>query len=418
MKVKFIAQGLEPEKSQPAGDSIVDSLESNYFQTFTAFVAFVSQDGLNQILDTCLSFISKGGVVNLYIGVDLHGTSKEALELLLNHPEINTYIVHTQSNIVYHPKIYTFEGLESDMVILGSSNLTKPGLYQNMEANLCVSCDKSEEDKQLLSDIMDYYNSILLGSSTICQPLSQDILKLLVEGKIVLPSKTNWELTNSIEKGQGAVDASVVEEIKQKFGSVKKQKARKPSVTKKIKVDVIASEVDHDDLEIHSETITITHPCMWIATGKMTGGSRNILDLSMKGKRDGSIKPGSVEFFNIDKDNKQVSKSIDLLYNGRWYRRNKIFYAEGNSNWRIRLNGKSGKKGLTDISIPKLGKLGAFQQKILIFERTDKPERYKLHILDGSEEETLKEFSSDWANGGAGTGRPYGFIDHLSGQTI
>lgn len=419
MKVKFIAQGVDSEKSQPAGDSIIKGLENKEFKTFCAFVAFVSKDGINQILDSCEDFIKKGGEVRLYIGVDLHGTSKEALELLLSHTEIKTFIVHTQSDIVYHPKVYTFGGTNSDLVIIGSSNLTKSGLYQNMEANMCVLCDKKvDSDNQLLCDIMDYYNSIILGKSTICSPLSKKILDLLIKGKIVASSKENWRINNKIEREEGTIDASVNEELKNTFMPLKKMKARRSSSTKKIRVDIYENKNGKKDLDTHAETINLSSHCMWIVTGKMTGGSRNILDLSMKGNRDGSLIKGSVEFFGIKKEKRDSIKNIDIIYNGKKYNHNTIFFAEGNSNWRIRLNGEAKDKSkLTDISIPKLGKLGAFQQKILIFEKTNNFNKYKLYIVDDCYIDSMIEMSTVWGYGGNGNGRAYGFIDLKRNQT-
>ena len=84
---------------------------------------------------------------------------------------------------------------------------------------------------------------------------------------------------------------------------------------------------------------------MWIETGQMTGASRNILDLSKKGKRDNINKFGSVEFFGLEKDAVDKSLDIDIIYNDRIYRENHIFYAHRNSNWRIQLKGVLSLKG-------------------------------------------------------------------------
>jgi len=63
---------------------------------------------------------------------------------------------------------------------------------------------------------------------------------------------------------------------------------------------------------------------------------------------------------------------------------------------------------LTDISRPIAGALGGFQDKILIFSKTETANQYKLHIVDKSNIDVLQENSSDWAYGGNGNGRAYG----------
>jgi hypothetical protein len=150
---------------------------------------------------------------------------------------------------------------------------------------------------------------------------------------------------------------------------------------------------------------------MWIETGKMTGGSRNILDLSKKGKLKGKTKFGSVSFFGIDPENHDDFIDIDLIYCEKKYENNHIFYAHANSNWRIRLNGITvDKEKLTAISKPSLGNNGGFQDKILVFTTIDQ-NTYHLDILEKEYLAYLIENSSEWAMGGnETTGRSYGVI--------
>ncbi|RHD66232.1 hypothetical protein DW784_10600, partial [Parabacteroides merdae] len=123
--------------------------------------------------------------------------------------------------------------------------------------------------------------------------------------------------------------------------------------------------------------------------------SRNILDLSKKGVRDKIVKPGSVEFFGIDKENYAMEKDkenyamekdIELVYDGKIFKNNTIKYAPKNSNWRIQIKGEAddGTK-MTYLSSPRLGIPGGLTRKILIFEKTDVTDRYVLHIFDEEE---------------------------------
>ena len=410
MKVQFIAQGIPESIGTPAGDVINNALLTTNYNSFAAFVAFVSVDGINQLKESFKQFIDSGGQIRLYVGVDLHGTSKEALELLLSLDNVKTYIVYSSNRIIYHPKIYSFEGDNNNMVMVGSSNLTLSGLYQNIEASLCITNEgEDEQDKSLISDIYDYYNAILSNDSTYCQPLSQEIIDLLCENKIVLTSKESRVHFNEQSK-QNKTSVSEREKLKEKFSAVKVGKAK--TGRKKSVVEHVYTKEEDNEAGTYSQTTSIEEKAMWIETKEMTGGSRNILDLSKKGVRDKIVKPGSVEFFGIDKENYAMEKDIELVYDGKIFKNNTIKYAPKNSNWRIQIKGEAddGTK-MTYLSSPRLGIPGGLTRKILIFEKTDVTDRYVLHIFDEEELEYWKSISSDWANMGNKNGRTYGYLN-------
>lgn len=413
MEIKFIAQGLNVENNNPAGEKIIEALSQNNYNSFNAFVAFVSISGIRNIEDQLIEFKNRGSNIRLYVGVDLHGTSKEALERLIEL-EIPTYIVFSPNGIVYHPKIYTFEGEINSFVIVGSSNLTASGLFQNIEASVCVSY-LNEDDKgiEFISDIHDSFNLLITNEGTYCKELNPLILDLLVRNKVVLPESVNRSITNKIASENTTVSTSDREELLREF---KKFKPTRPPKGYKRFVEqevIIPSEDSDEDSLVVYNSIEIGFDSMWIVTGQMTGASRNILDLSKNGKRDNINKFGSIDFFGVDKDNPEDYKDIDIMYNGRIYKRNHIFFALQNSNWRIQLKGitDDGYK-LTDISRPHFGHQGGFQNRILIFERTSTENLYNLYIAEQEDLEKLKEASEDWAYGGHGSGRAYGITSH------
>lgn len=410
MKIQFIAQGIPESKSAPAGDTINSALTQTAYNSFAAFVAFVSVDGINQLKDSFTKFVNNGGCIRLYIGVDLHGTSKDALQLLLSLEGIQCYVVYSTNRIVYHPKIYSFEGENNNMLIVGSSNMTLSGLYQNMEASICISCENNEEDRSVISDIYDYYNTILSNESAYCQPLTQEIIDILYKNKVVLTSEETRTQTNEQnKKNQTAINDQ--EELKKSFSSVKIPPSKVGH--RKTFIENVYTEKDvNRDTSIYFQSVQIERNSMWIETKDMTGGSRNILDLSKKGVSNGVTKPGSVEFFGIDKDNYTIEKYIELDYNGKIYKGNTIKYAGGNSNWRLQIKGEAddGSK-ITYLSNPKLGIPGGLTQKILVFEKMTERDRYKLHIHDEEYIDQFKSMSIEWATMGNTNGRAYGYIN-------
>jgi HKD family nuclease len=409
MELKFIGQGLDPESDITAGNFIIDSLESENYTSFNAFVAFVSTGGLKNIIDQMLAFRETGGEIKLYLGVNLNATSKEALEKLLEH-EIESYVVYSPNNIIYHPKIYAFEGNETIRAIVGSSNLTESGLFQNIEASVCVDFNSDDENGyEFLADIYDHFNAIINQEHPSCQLLTPEVLEILIESNVVLPEAASRAKSNKINKEFGQKESKVNTRLLELFGKVKAKRPPKGYRKTVIKKELVAEE-ETNLVNVVDETTELAAGSMWIETGLMTGGSRNILDLSKKGKLDGVNKFGSVSYFGVDPNDENQINDINVIFGGKTYNGNRVFYAPANSNWRIRLNGETAEgEKLTTFSIPSLGQNGGFQQKILLFTQIDET-NFRLEILEQEDMPRLIENSADWAKGGSGNGRAYGII--------
>ena len=65
------------------GDRLIELLDSTDFLTLNVAVAFAKNSGVLRIKDSLERFRERGGIVNAYVGVDLGGTSYEALTALL-----------------------------------------------------------------------------------------------------------------------------------------------------------------------------------------------------------------------------------------------------------------------------------------------------------------------------------------------
>ena len=407
MDVSFIAHGM-PHLGTPVGDVILGALQGGLYNSFIGFSAFVSIGGVNNLKDGITRFISNGGSVSLYVGVDLHATSKEALNALID-ANIPTKIVYSPNTVVYHPKVYLFKGTTNHMVIVGSSNLTTSGLFQNVESSICVKYnDGDEQGMELENSILRYFDKIIYGTSGSVRDLTAKTLQLLVDSNIVLSETSLRIARKKMDDSLPAVPVSTNQKIKDQFEKL--TLARPPKGYKKtLRSDVITTHAgEQREASITIESLVVNAFSMWIESGQMTGGSRNILDLSKKGRRDNVNKFGSVEFFGVDKNsNNPRPFDVTLVYADRDYVGNSILYAKGNSNWRIQLKGvtSTGEK-LTDV----LRDSGS-QGKVFIFEKTDTPTKFVFHILEDDAIEQLKDLSSDWAAGGNGQGRRYGLLN-------
>ncbi|MDZ4744723.1 MAG: phospholipase D family protein [bacterium] len=410
MELKFIGQGLDPTSDSTAGNLIIDSLVDAQFNSFNAFVAFVSIGGIKNIIDQLKAFQARGGAIRLYVGVDLNGTSKEALEKLIEL-KIETYIVFSPNNIIYHPKIYAFEGATHSRVVVGSSNLTERGLFQSIESSVCVNFNNEEDEMgiEFLDDIYEHYNRIINNDHPSCQRLTDEVLKILVNSKIVLPETVNKDKFNKINREFGEKDPAAYDALLKRFGKLKPK--RPPRGFKKVvtKKEIIVAP--NGELSVVNETFELLEGSMWVETGRMTGGSKNQLDVSKRGVLNGEAINGSVSYFGIDPDDIETTLNLDLHLGNKIYKKNTVKYTPDNSNWRIQLKGVTddGEK-LTAISRTHLGQGGGFVNKILLFTRIDDT-NYKLEILDTDDRDKLIENSSIWGKmGNEATGRAYGFI--------
>lgn len=87
------------------GNILIQELNSSYHE-FTVFSAFAKNSGVLRLKEPMEHFRQAGGTINAFIGIDLEGTSYEAL-LNLYHLCDNLYVIHSENfNTTYHSKIY------------------------------------------------------------------------------------------------------------------------------------------------------------------------------------------------------------------------------------------------------------------------------------------------------------------------
>lgn len=143
--------------SQKQGTRLGDVLKKNLnprvgkWTKFRAAVAFAKQSGLEHLAPALTKFLKKNGEVVISVGVDLDGTSQEALQLLHNsvvQHQGDVWVFHNSHRIMptFHPKLYFFRDMARACVVVGSGNLTQGGLFTNYEANVKIDLDLNQPD--------------------------------------------------------------------------------------------------------------------------------------------------------------------------------------------------------------------------------------------------------------------------------
>ena len=101
------------------GDRLIELLDSADYHTLNVAVAFAKKSGVLRVKDAFSHFRERGGSVNVYVGVDLGGTSYEALTTLRLHTD-SLNVVHSERGQTFHSKIYQFSGEKSGLLVVGS----------------------------------------------------------------------------------------------------------------------------------------------------------------------------------------------------------------------------------------------------------------------------------------------------------
>ena len=318
---------------------------SNYNEGIIS-VAFARKNGADIICNNIL--INKN--IIFFIGINNGVTSKQALEYLITkdiHQDI--YLVNTgSSQQIFHPKIFCFyeKSLNEGVLCLGSSNLTSGGFESNIEANILLHIDHSNWD--LIQTITANLNTIKPDCIHL-QNKDQldDLLKYgLLEDeskKIFVPLRSSITHSPSLPKAPKIKLQTIIKSRKEPTSKVAASPASKVAASPASKV--AASPASKGKV-------------IWFETKRMTGGSRNILDLSMKSlvesgdpkgtildSEDSKFMLGTVYFFGVDPSNaSHKRKVITLEFDGIDYFGNEILFPEGNKangTWRLQIKGVS-----------------------------------------------------------------------------
>lgn len=146
-------------------------------------VAFLKQSGLQLIessLDNCLN---NGNKVEFIVGLDFRTTEANPLRKLLKKAEdtdrFHLYCYSDPSDGVetFHPKFYLFLNRNRLRAIVGSSNITRGGLQDNVELNVVLDfADSHSEEAQ---PFYDFYSRIKFKST--CFIPNEDYLNFYFE---------------------------------------------------------------------------------------------------------------------------------------------------------------------------------------------------------------------------------------------
>lgn len=399
------------------GDILIDEL-SNEYASFTIFSAFAKNSGVLRLKRAIEKHRLHGGKVNAFIGIDLDGTSYEALLNLFSICD-NLFVIHSESfSTTYHSKIYLLENDSTAWCAIGSNNLTGGGLWTNFESCSIEKYSLPVDSAKLqnIYDIVEKYMDRAYECST--RITSIDDINTLFDANYIskevsqrmenISRQTRQKARQKKTALFGAEKVSIPPVLVEQMPTMEKTKQAGPPMALVIN-------------DIEPKRPAFTNEQFWFEMRESTGGSRNILDLSKLGKiESGSVKDtayeypgeplkmyGGIKFFEIDPEDMNRQKNIIINYLGKDYFSSTIKFTPNNGSWRIQLKGAPS-DGSDELS--KFGKHGDFVHKILVFEKIN-PDYYVLSILDETELRRVKEMSRVWArNGSNSSSKAYGML--------
>lgn len=398
------------------GDILISELEKDYTK-FTFFSAFAKNSGVLRLKNSIEKFKAKGGYVKAFVGIDLDGTSYEALLNLFSLCN-ELYVIHSESSsTTYHSKIYLLENPTSAWCAIGSNNLTGGGLWTNFESCLIQSYDTltGKNDLENIYAIIEKYSDTDYSCSSKINSI--DDINRLLDANYISKEVSQTLENNSKRKSQKNSQKKI-----SLFGSEKVTIPTILTTQKPHKLLTKSSTPNADHIITPTAPIVpaFTNEQFWFEMRKSTGGSRNILDLSKFGQIvSGSVKGtpyeysdptrmyGGIKFFDIDPEDTSRQKNITINYLGNDYYPSTIKFAPDNGSWRIQLKGTPN-DGSDELS--KYGNRGDFVHKILVFEKIN-TDYYVLSLLDESELDRVKSLSRVWARNGSGAAsKAYGML--------
>jgi hypothetical protein len=129
--------------------------------------------------------LNRGGHIAGAVGLDDEITSIEALEALLQI-SLDSTLFYTVSDFIYHPKLYLMNGEKQATAIVGSANLTRDGLFRNVEFATAVHLDlEIPQDREIFKQYDKVMNELLDTSHPNVQPVDENTLRTLAEANVI-----------------------------------------------------------------------------------------------------------------------------------------------------------------------------------------------------------------------------------------
>lgn len=161
-------------------EKVGELLDDHPYDHFRVLMAFARGPGVGLIAKPLAAFLERGGRAEAIVGLDLGGTSPEALESL-EGMGVELFVFGVKGDRTFHPKVYLLESTATGeyAAIVGSSNWSPGGLDSNFETCLLVHGVRQNVDDEALFAELDELWATYRGPAS---PMSEAHLKRVDAG--------------------------------------------------------------------------------------------------------------------------------------------------------------------------------------------------------------------------------------------
>ena len=249
-------------------------MENNY-ASLTIFSAFAKNSGVLRLKSTLEQHKANGGTITAFIGIDLDGTSYEALLNLYSLCD-DLYVIHSENfSTIFHSKIYLLEKNDKAWCAVGSNNLTSGGLWSNFESCNIEEYSLPREQTALdsIHEIVQRYKDVNYECSTRISSID-DIDELLVANYITK------EVSQRIENNSRQTNQRARQRRTHLFGTEHVSiptlitiTSPRPNTRESVPTHEIELAVELPDDNHQTRRPAFTNEQFWFEMRKSTGGS-------------------------------------------------------------------------------------------------------------------------------------------------
>lgn len=188
--------------------------------------AFANSAGVGAV---SASLAPIAGQCRAFIGIRNGSTTAQALAALLRLG-VQLYGVDTATRSrIFHPKLYLATGVARARAIIGSANLTHPGLFNNIEAGADIDLDLGEQaDRDFVEGFLNGFRHLVANFPEHCFPITsgRQIIELMRQG--LLEDERNPKTDIALGAGKQGAKTSKASIALPFTAPPKNKRARKP----------------------------------------------------------------------------------------------------------------------------------------------------------------------------------------------
>lgn len=142
------------------GTYLIDEIGSGRYSDLLISVAFATSSGTSRVAGPIRDLVHNGGTARVICGIGNGVTSKQAIEhLLVAGAAVQG--IDPGVGLLFHQKAIRLVGADHGVLIVGSNNLTRPGLFEHFEASVVFNLDPRDTDDNSLLQQLDQHSALI-----------------------------------------------------------------------------------------------------------------------------------------------------------------------------------------------------------------------------------------------------------------